>query len=300
MPEEDKEETMKVMSPRVNKIYKKNLNNIFEFNHETLNGLADATEFTPENDDDLENPKYYYTDYVELLKDVEVNKKISVGTPIVFTGKCGELEFNNKTTTYGRLRISKIIKADLDEIRAPGESTPILKPYQRLSGKTAAKLMSYLYGYDDWVEKANELQKFALKVVTYKGVVTFSYDTLYADTNTETYKKIREIADSEELTDKQKLLLISENYNKFLKEVEDEFSDDLKNELDRAGRVKIASIVALSAPQFIVSGIEEKPILNKGTLLGGLSEKEFIAHSVENRSLQSIKQSGVYNKQWCV
>lgn len=37
VPEEDKEETMKVMSPRVNKIYKKNLNNIFEFNHETLN-----------------------------------------------------------------------------------------------------------------------------------------------------------------------------------------------------------------------------------------------------------------------
>lgn len=36
VPEEAKEDTMAKMSPRVNKIYKKNLKNIFEFNHETL------------------------------------------------------------------------------------------------------------------------------------------------------------------------------------------------------------------------------------------------------------------------
>ena len=37
VPEEAREDTLKKMSPRVNKIYKKNLKNIFEFNHETLN-----------------------------------------------------------------------------------------------------------------------------------------------------------------------------------------------------------------------------------------------------------------------
>ena len=36
VPEEAKEDTMAKMSPRVNKLYKKNLKNIFEFNHETL------------------------------------------------------------------------------------------------------------------------------------------------------------------------------------------------------------------------------------------------------------------------
>ena len=53
--------------------------------------------------------------------------------------------------------------------------------------------MSYLYCSDDWVEKANEMQKFALKVVSKTGVVTFDYSTLYADTDTETYKEIRKI-----------------------------------------------------------------------------------------------------------
>lgn len=36
VPEEVREDTLDRMSPRVNKIYKKNLKNIFEFNHETF------------------------------------------------------------------------------------------------------------------------------------------------------------------------------------------------------------------------------------------------------------------------
>jgi hypothetical protein len=46
-------------------------------------------------------------------------------------------------------------------------------------------------------------------------------------------------------------------------------------------------------PQLIVSGINETPIITKGSLLTGLSEKDMIFHSIENRSLQSIKVSGV-------
>jgi hypothetical protein len=41
-------------------------------------------------------------------------------------------------------------------------------------------------------------------------------------------------------------------------------------------------------PQLIVSGINETPIITKGSLLTGLSEKDMIYHSIENRSLQSI------------
>jgi hypothetical protein len=46
-------------------------------------------------------------------------------------------------------------------------------------------------------------------------------------------------------------------------------------------------------PQLIINGVEEKPIITKGSLLSGLSEKDMIFHSIENRSLQSIKVSGV-------
>jgi DNA-directed RNA polymerase beta' subunit len=271
VPEDAKEDTMAKMSPRVNKIYKKNLKNIFEFNHETLNGLANISEYTPDSPDDMKNPKYYYTDYAQLLKDVEVDGKIKAGTPIVFTGKLGGVDYQSKITTYGRLRISKIIEADLDEIKVGGK--PVIGPYERINAKSAGRLMSYLYGYEDWVEKANKLQRLGLKYVTRTGVVPFDYSTLYANTDNDTYKEIRKIADSSELTDKQKLMLISEKYNGYLKTVENEFSSDLKAELDRAARVKLSSIIAINAPSF--NKIEaQKRVLRKSFKL---LEKKFIS-----------------------
>lgn len=288
VPEEVAEDTYNKMSPRYNYIYKKNLKGVFEFNHETLNGMADATEYTPKDPDDLKDPKYYYTDYSKLLKDVEVDHVIDYGTPIVFTGELGGVDYQSKITTYGRLRISKIIGADIDEIG-------IFKtPYDRISAGSAAKLMSYLQDhYEDWIEKARDIQKFALKVVSKKGVVTFDFKTLYVDTDDETYKDIRKIADSTELTDKQKLMMLTERYNKYEKETEGKFSSDLKNELDRAARVKLASIMAINMPSLIVSGVDENPVITKKSLLSGFGEDEYIYHAIENRSLQGIKQSGV-------
>lgn len=82
---------------------------------------------------------------------------------------------------------------------------------------------------------------------------------------------------------------------KYEKEVENSFSSDLKNELARANRVKLNSIVAMSMPQFIVSGVDERPVITRGTLLSGYTEKDYMLHAIENRSLQSIKVSGVIN-----
>ena len=73
--------------------------------------------------------------------------------------------------------------------------------------------------------------------------------TLYADCDTETYRRICNIADSKELNDKQKLLILTNEYAKYEKEVADSFSSDLKNELARANRVKLNSIVAMSMPK---------------------------------------------------
>ena len=258
---------------------KKNNEPIYKFNHETLNGLAVATEYTPEDPDDLKNPKYFYTDYVQLLKDVEIEKKIKVGTPIVFTGKIGNVDYQSKITSYGRLRISKILDADVDKIGI------FSNEYERISAKSAAKLSLYLNQFEDGVEKRKALTKFALRVVTMAGVVTFDYKTLYADCDTETYKKICNIADSKELNDKQKLLLMTEEYKKYEKEVENSFSSDLKNELARANRVKISSIVAMSMPQFIVSGVDEKPVITRGTLLSGYTEKDYMLHAISKMTL---------------
>ena len=287
VPEEAAEDTFKKMSPRYVNVYKKSGKPIFPFNHETLNGLCALTEYTFDDPNELLEPRYFYDDYATLLKDVEVEKKIKYGTPIIFTGKVGNETYQSQRTCYGRLRISKILDADVDKINI------LSSPEARIDAKAATKLSSWLNNDDKGVEKRKALQELALRAVTATGVATFDYKTLYTDTNTETYKKVREVADSPDLTDKQKMIILTELYKKYEKEVEGGFSEDLKNELNRAGRVKLSSITSLNMPMLIISGVDEIPSITHGSLLNGFTEKDMIVHSIENRSLQSIKQSAV-------
>lgn len=290
VPEEAKSETLDRMSPRYVNTYKKNNEPIFVFAHEALNGMAVSSEYTFDDPEELESPRYFYDDYSKLLKDVEVEKKIKIGTPITFTGKlCEGVEFQSKTTCYGRLRISKIIEADVDKLGLAKN------PYERFNAKSAAKLCQYLYQFPDGVEKMKKLQEFFLRVVTKAGVVTFDFSTLMADYDDELYKKLTNVADSKDLTDKQKLLMMTELYSKYEKDIEGKFSDDLKDELARADRVKLNSITAMTMPQLIISSVDEIPVITRGTLLSGYTEKDYNYHAIENRSLQSIKVSGVFD-----
>lgn len=268
------------MSPRYRPKYKKNNQLIYRFQHEALNGAANLSMYVYDDPKELEDPTEFYDDWAKLVRDVEVDEKIPATKPIVFTGKVGDLEFKNKTTTYGRLKISKIVGADIDELG-------IFKtPYDRLNGGSLAKLSLYLLQFPDGIEKIKELQKLFYRYVSKAGVVTFSYKTLYADTNTETYKKICEIADDPEMSEKQKVLLMTELYDKYNREVEDKFSDDLKQELKMAERVKLSSIVSMSMPVLTISGVDEIPTITRGTLLDGLTEKDYINHAIENRLIK--------------
>ena len=139
----------------------------------------------------------------------------------------------------------------------------------------------------------NDLQKFGLHVVTVIGNVSFDFKTLYVDTSSETYNELRKIVDNPNLTDQQKLLAVNTKYKDYCKEIQSRFDDDLKDELKRANRVKLASIADINTPQLIISGIGEKVVLNHDSLYSGLSENEYKFHAIENRSLQSIKQMGV-------
>lgn len=233
---------------------------------------------------------------MELLKDVEINKKLTLNRLIVFNGTIdlpdgGKLEYHNQVTTLGRLRLSKLMQADIDSIPGLLKSSAE-KPFGVMDGGAASRMVSYLQQYPDYVERLNEIQKYALRVVTAKGVVTFDFDTLYADTDNETYTEIREIADNPKLTDKQKTLLITEKYKTYLNKVKDTVREDVKADIKDANRVKIDSIVAMVAPALIISGVEETPIINKTTLVNGMTSKDYAYHAIENRSLQSIKQSG--------
>lgn len=279
------DDTYRKMSPRYMNIYKKNLEGIYNFKHEALNGLAVATEVKGTSEE-IDDPKEYYESYSELVKDAELKKTLPINKPIIFNGTIDGIEYKNKKTTYGRLRVSKIVKADIDYIDG-------LKPYpERINAKTAAKLSLYLYQFPDGVERIKELQEYVLKAVTKAGVVTFDYKTLWADTDNETYRKICEVADNPKLSDQQKLLILTDLHAKYQKEIASSFSDDLKSELSMANRVKLDSIVDMVSPALIVSGVEEKPVVLRKTLLTGLSPNDYYRHAIENRSLQSIKNSG--------
>lgn len=296
VPPESAEEAYRLMSPRVSNIYKKTNEPIFVFQHEALNGAAVASQYVYDDISELDDPKEYYTDWNQLVKDVEVDKKFSIGKPIVFTGKVGGVDYKNKVTSYGRLKISKILGQDLDSIGV------LKSPYDRLNGGSCAKLSLYLYKQPDGLEKLRDLQKYFYKVVTEAGVVTFDGKTLYVDTDNDTYKKICEVADSPDISDKQKVLLMTELYDQYEKEVEKEYSDDLKKELSMAQRVKLNSITAMAMPVFSISTVDEIPMITRGTLLGGLSEKDYINHAIENRALQALKvkstpTSGYLNRQ---
>ena len=253
---------------------KKNRAPIPTINHEVLNGLSTLSDWTPEDPEELKEPRYFYDDYKKLVLDVEVNKTLKIGTPIVFTYDFGNgLKFQSEVTTYGKIRLSKILEKDIDDLNFTKDK------YTRFDAKSAMKLSAYLCDFpENGVEKRLELQKLCLRAVSLAGVVTFSYDVLKTDVNTKTYQEIRNIADSPDLTDQQKLVLLTEKYEQYEREIEASFSEDLKNELNRAGRVKISSISALNMPQLIVSGVDEKPIITRGSLLTGLSEKDMIYH----------------------
>lgn len=227
-----------------------------------------------------------------MLKALEVDKTINYGTPIVFTGTINGEEYKSKITTPGRLRLSKILGADLDKI--VDDRGKLICPYpERISAKSGAKIYQWTYDRPNMIELINEIQKFALIAVSRVGNVSFDFKTLYVDTKSETYDKIRKIVDNPDLTDQQKLLATDSEYKKYCKEVQSRFDDDLKDELNRAARVKVASIADINTPQFIISGVDEKVILNHDSLYNGLGEQEYRYHSIENRSLQSIKQMGV-------
>jgi hypothetical protein len=274
VPSEVSDDTYRKMSPRYVTYYKKNRAPIPTINHEVLNGLSTLSDWTPEDPEELKEPRYFYDDYKKLVLDVEVNKTLKIGTPIVFTYDFGNgLKFQSEVTTYGKIRLSKILEKDIDDLNFTKDK------YTRFDAKSAMKLSAYLCDFpENGVEKRLELQKLCLRAVSLAGVVTFSYDVLKTDVNTKTYQEIRNIADSPDLTDQQKLVLLTEKYEQYEREIEASFSEDLKNELNRAGRVKISSISALNMPQLIVSGVDEKPIITRGSLLTGLSEKDMIYH----------------------
>ena len=280
------EDTYQKMSPRYINLYHKTNLPIYKPSLETLNGLSELSEVRPDQPEDIEDPKENYTSWKDLVIDAEVHKTLPVKKPIMFTGKIGSETYDHKITTYGRLKISKVIDADLDFIH-------IDEPLKTINGKSGAKLYQYLNGQPDGPEKIKELQRIALQEVTKAGVVTFNFKNLTVNTNTESYKKLREIVDNPNLTDQDKLLRVTDLYDKYCKEVQSQFDKDLKKEMDRAGKVKLASLGDMNTPQLIISGVDEKVSINHGSLLSGLDEKEYQIHAIENRSLQSIKQMGV-------
>ena len=46
--------------------------------------VAVATEYVFDDQEELKSPRYFYTDYVQLLKDAEIDKKINNYLNVIF------------------------------------------------------------------------------------------------------------------------------------------------------------------------------------------------------------------------
>lgn len=74
--------------------------------------------------------------------------------------------------------------------------------------------------------------------------------------------------------------MVDKKYKDYCKEIQGRFDPDLKDELKRANRVKLASIADINTPQLIISGVDEKVVVNHDSLYSGLSENEYRYHAI--------------------
>ena len=85
-----------------------------------------------------------------------------------------ESVINYETTKVTAISVAVSMPSSAAPAVAIGAATADISSYFAHILRVVQEL-AYLYGFEDWVEKANEMQKLALKAVTKAGVVTFDY-----------------------------------------------------------------------------------------------------------------------------
>lgn len=272
VPEDIEDYVEDIMSPRNIKTFEKNSSYMFMPSHEVMNGLALLSKMV--------KPKEIKTiDDLAIAKELIDEGKMEIWTVINYQGR---------ETTWGREQISEIIEAPLD--RVTGQ--------KKISKKNISSIYAVINKYDNETrtQMIKKLQDLALYWVTEYGVSTPTLSDLTSAVDHEFRGQAEGIMNDSALDPKEKFIKTLKLYNSREALIEDK-SPEVAEKINESDRGKIHQLFEMSVPQFMVNDNDEIVIPEK-PLIEGLTEREYVTHSYNNRRLLAIKSLSVPAGGW--
>lgn len=194
------------------------------------------------------------------------------------------LVFEGIKTTYGRLRLSRIIHADIDVVI--GYYTPI-------SPTNMITIIRKFSIFNDRLDIYKKLQDFSMEMLRVFGVTSLNINEIYFDVdNVKLKTDIDAINNDSSLEDTTKLLRCTELYQKFVADAIKSISPKVREIIDSSDRIKISQLVDINVPNLTISN--GKAIINTGSLYSGVPYDEYANnHSTTNRDILSVKKEAV-------
>lgn len=190
------------------------------------------------------------------------------------------INLGGKETTYGREKISSIIKVDLDDLI--GKDVPV-------NAKNISAILKVFETQEDGVKNHHELMLFSGHIVTFSGLTTVSLEDIFQ--TTPVTDKIKKIINSD-MSDAVK-------YRELQGAVESEMMDQIKN-LDSkniidiiqgGGKIKKSNLPPLFGPR-IEYDKDRGLTVYDCSIAQGFDEGAFVSHVKENRNILVVKKTG--------
>jgi DNA-directed RNA polymerase beta' subunit len=268
----DKENVLDKMGIKNNWFYEKNGEPIFVPENSILCGLNVGSKLVLPSD---LSTVPVYTSYEDLKFDFN-NKVIEFDTPILYLGEY---------STYGIETISNALGRPLKSILGVKSNSDC-----RINSKMAAKISAYLGALPDRINIMNELYKIGSEFVTYNGNSIIKLDELYK--MQPEMPEIEEILKSDR-SEKEKIHLLQDKLGDIIKTNVKNLMPTLYEESKDFGgggvKGKIASAIESFTPRITYNHIENKIEVADESLVTGLSEEQYISHSIATRGILNQK-----------
>lgn len=286
IPEALTDKIIQTMSPKNLRYYKKNLSPLFTPSHEIMSGIMVGTRVYAWDGDMKE-----FDSIEDANKERRTNRKFKWQTPFILN-----LGDRTKITTLGRYKFGEIFNVDLDEM---------LNDFDKggyLTSKEIPELYEGIMDLDDRVDRIQAAQELALTITTTSGGTAPRLSDLHAKLDPKYLEEIRKIEAMDILTDKEKDIKIRAIYDEFLKDtqsgkyIDEEGNEhyrvdpELKLQISDSSRAKVSQLLNIIMPQLTVTP-DHQVSVGSTTLIGGMSQTDYVNHSIENRGTQDIKVS---------
>ena len=265
IPDEYRDYVMTRISPSASIFMEKNLAPLYTPSHEFLYGLYLASRVTQTG-----KPVKYRTG--EDLDKMYENGDIDADT---------ELEHKPGTpVTYGRIRLSNIIGANIDTVLAPNEP---------ITASNIVLIMGKINLQKDRLERIKRLQDFSFEQMRLVGITALSLKDLYVSLRPEFKESIDRTLDDDKLSHSQKLIKVQEIYKSYLdNDFKKEVSSKVMNMTKSSDRIKIDQLVNITLPNMVIQS-DGSVKVSDSSIFSGMTPDDYVSHAVSNRHILQIK-----------